>query len=201
VPELGEGSFQEVRACFFEPAAGGLSGGAFSFGLDFQCRRDVTGEGTAQWAAAVGVATGTARGSTSSVQIVPSAAPDPSIWDVSVDPTDLLRRQFEAIPAVKSFIVGADLGGDYEVGAIFVLENLDGFWEYLVHPVHFESEKWGFPFVERFEAFDTTDSDDPDYGQKIAALQTRSYQENPELAALVSQVASFEAAGDSGSPE
>jgi len=114
---------------------------------------------------------------------------------------ELLRRQGEAIPAVKSFVVGADLGGDYEVGAIFVFEDLDGFWEYLVHPVHFENEKWGFPFIERFEAFDTTDSDDPEYGQKIAALQTRSYQENPELAALVSQVPSFVAAGDSGSPE
>ncbi len=59
------------------------------------------------------------------------------------------------------------------------LEDLDGFWEYPVHPVHFEAEKWGLPFIERFEAFDTTDSDDPEYGQKIAALQTRSYQENP----------------------
>ena len=64
---------------------------------------------------------------------------------------ELLRRQGEIIPAVKSFVVGADLGGDFEVGAIFVLEDLEGFWEYLVHPVHFESEKWGFPFVEKFE--------------------------------------------------
>ncbi len=114
---------------------------------------------------------------------------------------DLLRKQGEAIPAVKSFVVGTDLGGDYEIGAIFVLENLDGLWEYLIHPIHFESEKWGFHLVERFEAFDTTDSDDPEYGEKIAALQTRSYQENPELAELVAQVPTFTAPGDLGSPE
>lgn len=114
---------------------------------------------------------------------------------------DLLRKQGEAIPAVKSFVVGADLGGDYEIGAIFVLEDLDGLWEYLIHPVHFESEKWGFHLVERFEAFDTTDSDDPEYGEKIAALQTRSYQENPELAELVAQVPTFVAPGDPDSPK
>lgn len=55
---------------------------------------------------------------------------------------DLLRRQGEAIPAVKSFVVGADLGGEYESGAIFVIEDLDGFWEYLTHPAHFESQKF-----------------------------------------------------------
>ncbi len=59
----------------------------------------------------------------------------------------------------------------------------------------------GVPLRRKVRAFDTTDSEDPEYGQKIAALHTRSYQENPELAALVSQVSSFVAAGDSGSPE
>ena len=123
--------------------------------------------------------------------------------DVSPEDTrhalDLLRKQGEAIPAVKSFVVGADLGGDYQYGAIFVIEDLDGFWEYLTHPAHFESEKFALSLVERFEAFDTTDSDDPEYGEKIANLQTRSYQENPALAALVSEVPSFTAAGDAGS--
>jgi hypothetical protein len=104
---------------------------------------------------------------------------------------DLLRQQGESIPAVKSFVVGPELGGDFEYGAIFVIEDLDGYWEYLTHPAHFESEKSGLHLIERFEAFDTTDSDDPEYGDKIAALHSRSYQENPELAKLVSEVPSF----------
>lgn len=110
---------------------------------------------------------------------------------------ELLRKQGADIPAVKSYIVGAEFGADFEFGAIFVIEDLTGFWEYLTHPVHFETEKWGLPFIERFEVFDTTDSDDPTYGQQIAALQTRSYQENPELATLVSQIPSFNAAAES----
>lgn len=32
------------------------------------------------------------------------------------------------------FVVGADLDGDFEVGVIFVLRDLEGFWEYFVHP-------------------------------------------------------------------
>lgn len=110
---------------------------------------------------------------------------------------ELLHKQGEAIPAVKAFVVGVDLGGEFEAGGIFVIEDLDGFWEYLTHPVHFETEKQAFHLIERFEAFDTTDSEDPEYGAKIAALQTRSYQENPELAALVAQVPTFTASGES----
>jgi hypothetical protein len=101
---------------------------------------------------------------------------------------DLLRKQGELIPAVKSYIVGPELGADYEYGAIFVLEDLEGYWEYLIHPAHFESEKSGLHLIERFEAFDTTDSDDPELASKIAALHQRSYEENPEIAALIGQV-------------
>ncbi|KAA9108094.1 Dabb family protein [Microbacterium rhizomatis] len=101
---------------------------------------------------------------------------------------ELLRRQGESIPAVKSFVVGPELGADFEYGAVFVIEDLDGYWEYLTHPAHFESEKSGLHLVERFEAFDTTDSDDPGMAAKIAALHRRSYEENPSIADLIAQV-------------
>lgn len=111
---------------------------------------------------------------------------------------ELLRQQGESIPAVKSFIVGPEFGGEFEYGAVFVIEDLDGYWEYLIHPAHFASEKLGMHLIEKFEAFDTTDSDDPDFGAKIAALHTRSHQENPEIAQLVAEVPSFRA--PDGSP-
>lgn len=104
------------------------------------------------------------------------------------DGLDLLRNQGKLIPAVKSFVVGPELGADFEYGAVFVLEDLDAYWEYLIHPAHFESEKSGLHLIERFEAFDTTDSDDPDFGAKIAALHKRSYAENPAIADLIAQV-------------
>jgi hypothetical protein len=104
---------------------------------------------------------------------------------------ELLRQAGEANPAVRSYIVGPDLGGDFEWGAVYVIDDLDGYWEYLTHPAHVRSEMNGMELIERFEAHDITDSDDPDLGNKIAKLQARNYEEHPELAALVAQVPSF----------
>ena len=46
----------------------------------------------------------------------------------------------------------------------------------------------GMELIDRFEAFDITDSDDPELGDKIVKLQARNYEEHPELAELVAQV-------------
>jgi hypothetical protein len=104
---------------------------------------------------------------------------------------DLLRQAGAANPAVRSFVVGRDLGGDFEWGAVYVLEDLDGYWEYLTHPAHLRSEVKGIPLLVRFEAFDITDSNDPEIGDKIAALQHRNFAEHPEVAALVAQAPAF----------
>ena len=39
-----------------------------------------------------------------------------------------LMRQDAANPAVKSWIVGRVLGGEYEYSAVYVVEDLDGYW-------------------------------------------------------------------------
>jgi hypothetical protein len=108
---------------------------------------------------------------------------------------DLLRQAGAANPAVRSFVVGPELGGDFEWGAVYVVEDLDGYWEYLTHPAHIRAEMEGMEFIDRFEAFDITDSDDTEIGSKIARLQARNYEEHPELAALVAQVPSFRVPG------
>ncbi|MFG2047035.1 Dabb family protein [Micromonospora sp. NPDC048935] len=109
------------------------------------------------------------------------------------DALDRLRRQGSDIDAVKSWVVGPDIGGDYEWGAVFAVEDLEGYWEYLIHPVHFESEKAGLPLIDRFVSFDITDDGDPEIGAQIAQLHKRSYEENPALAQLVADVPSFAA--------
>jgi len=113
---------------------------------------------------------------------------------------DLLRLAGAANPAVRSFVVGPELGGDFEWGAVYVVEDLDGYWEYLTHPAHVRTEMEGMKFIERFEAFDVTDSDDPEIGSKIARLQARNYEEHPELAALVAQAPSFRVPDGEGQP-
>ena len=102
-----------------------------------------------------------------------------------------LMRQVGANPAVKSHVVGPALGGEFEYGAVYVVEDLDSYWAYLEFPPHVREELWGIPYLEKFAAIDVSDSDDPEFGAKIAALQARHQQEHPEMAALVAQAPSF----------
>jgi len=106
-----------------------------------------------------------------------------------------LMRQDAANPAVRSWIVGRELGGEFEYSAVYVVEDLDGYWAYLTHPAHVRQELEGIPLIEKFAAIDVTDSDDPEIGEKIARLQARHLQESPELAALEAQTPSFTVPG------
>jgi hypothetical protein len=111
---------------------------------------------------------------------------------------DRMRQAGAANPAVRSWLVGPELGGEFEWGAMYVVDDLDGYWQYLTHPAHVRSELEGIAFLEKFVAFDVTDSDDPGLGEKIARLQARHLQESPELAALEAQAPSFKVPGRTG---
>lgn len=99
-----------------------------------------------------------------------------------------MRNQGRVIPAVKSFVVGRDFGGDFDWGGVFVIEDLDGYWEYLTHPAHARTDLIGMPLVEKFDSYDITDDDDPEMGTKIADLHRRRYENDPVLAALVGKL-------------
>jgi hypothetical protein len=101
---------------------------------------------------------------------------------------------------VKSYVVGPELGGEFEYGAVYVVEDLDSYWAYLEFPAHVHLELWGIPHLEKFAAIDVTDSDDPEFGAKVAALQARHQQEHPEIAAEIAQAASFTVPDGAGQP-
>ena len=111
---------------------------------------------------------------------------------------ELLRHAGADNPAVKSYVVGPELGGEFEYCAVYVVEDLDGYWAYLTQPAHVRSELEGIPLIEKFAAIDVSDSDDPDLAKKIAALQTRNFQEHPEVAAAAAAAASFTVPDGSG---
>jgi len=111
-----------------------------------------------------------------------------------------LMRQSGANPAVKSYVVGRELGGEFEYGAVYVVEDLDSYWAYLEFPAHVRLELWGIPYLEKFAASDVSDSEDPEIGAKIAALQARHQQEHPEIAAEIAQAASFTVPDGAGQP-
>ncbi|MFF0516505.1 Dabb family protein [Streptomyces sp. NPDC004250] len=102
-----------------------------------------------------------------------------------------LRNQGRAIPSVKSFVVGRDFGGEYEWGAVFVIADIDGYWDYLTHPSHLHTDRIGLPLVEKFASVDITDDSDPEIGAKIAALHQRRYDEIPDVADLVSDLKEY----------
>jgi hypothetical protein len=99
-----------------------------------------------------------------------------------------MREHGRVIPAVKSFIVGRDLGEEYEWSAVYVLEDLDGYWEYLMHPAHARSDRLGLPLAAKFDTFDIADDEDPGLGAKIAALHQRRYAEDPGFAELIASL-------------
>jgi hypothetical protein len=104
---------------------------------------------------------------------------------------EMLRQSGAANPAVKSFVVGREFGGAFDYGAVYAVEDLDAYWQYLEHPVHVHEELTGMELIERFEVVDITDSDDPGIAEKIAELQLRHMEAHPDIAALVMAVPSF----------
>ncbi|OYC98399.1 Dabb family protein [Microbacterium sp. Yaish 1] len=96
-----------------------------------------------------------------------------------------LRNQGEQIEAVRSFVVGPDFGGDFEYGAVFVIDDLDGYWEYLMAPSHAHTDRIGLPLLERFDSFDITDDAEPEIGDRIAELHRRRYDGDAALTQLV----------------
>ncbi|CAM3582784.1 Dabb family protein [Kibdelosporangium persicum] len=102
-----------------------------------------------------------------------------------------LRNQGRVIPSVKSFVVGPDHGGEYDYGAVFVIEDLAGYWEYLVHPAHLNTDRVGLPLVDKFASFDVTDDEDPQLGEKIAELHKRRYDSMPDISDLVAGLGEY----------
>ena len=104
---------------------------------------------------------------------------------------EMLRQSGAANPAVKSYVVGPEFGGEFEYAAVYVVEDLDGYWQYLEHPVHVREELTGIEFLERFQVIDITDSDDSEIGDEIARVQVRHLEAHPDIAALVAEAPSF----------
>jgi hypothetical protein len=105
------------------------------------------------------------------------------------------RNQGRSNPAVKSFVVGRDLGGDYSYSAVFAVDDLDGLFTYLTHPTTYQTDHLGLHLVERLEIFDVSDDDDPDLNAKIQDLHRRRNELNPEIAGKLADVPAYTGSG------
>ncbi|MFS8202212.1 Dabb family protein [Streptomyces sp. CWNU-52B] len=108
------------------------------------------------------------------------------------------REQGRSNPAIKSYVVGRDHGGDYEYSAVFAVEDLDGLFAYLTHPTTYQTDHLGLDLVERLAIFDISDDDDPELNAKIQELHRRRNELNPEVAGMLADVPAYSGAGVDG---
>ena len=105
------------------------------------------------------------------------------------------RTMAATIPSVRSSVVGRDHGGDYAYSCVFVLDDLEGLFEYLTHPATYATDAIGLELVERLDIFDISDDDDPELGAKIEELHRRRNEDNPTIVDLLGEVPEFRGAG------
>lgn len=113
-----------------------------------------------------------------------SLRPGVSAQDIA-DGLAAMDAASRAIPSVRSFVVGRDIGGEYDYGSVSVLDDLAGYEEMMNHPAHLEIDRAGLPLIDRFVSFDITDDPDPDLPARIADVHRRRYAAHPDVADLV----------------
>lgn len=103
----------------------------------------------------------------------------------------IMRDAADSVPLLKSFVLGRDFGGEYDYGAVSVVEDLAAYETLMNHPSHLEVDRVGLPLVDKFMSFDISDDPDPELGAKIAEIHRRRYAGNPEVSDLVSDLGEY----------
>lgn len=99
-----------------------------------------------------------------------------------------MREHITAISALEARVVGRDVGGEFEYGAVSVLADLAAYEEYMNHPAHLAMDRVGLPLVDTFVSYDIVDDPDPEVEGKIAEIHRRRFETVPDIAELVTDV-------------
>jgi hypothetical protein len=54
-----------------------------------------------------------------------------------------MRAAALSIPTITSFVIGRDIGGEYDFGAVSVIDDLAGYEVMMNHPAHLEIDRAG----------------------------------------------------------
>jgi Stress responsive A/B Barrel Domain len=106
-----------------------------------------------------------------------------------------LRRYPQEIDVIQTSCVGRDIGGEFEFGAMYALADIEALETYMNAPWHLETDAAGLPLVSAFVAFDLTDDEDPEIGEKIADVNRRRFENRPEILGLVEDLDSYTGSG------
>lgn len=99
---------------------------------------------------------------------------------------------------VSGGVFGRDFGGEFDFGAVSILDDLEAYEKMLNHPAHLEVDRLGLPLVHRFHSIDITDDPDPAMGSRIADLHRRRFEAHPDLLELVESVEDYQGSGVPG---
>ena len=99
-----------------------------------------------------------------------------------------LRKVGEELDVVEFYCVGRDLGGEFGVGAMYALKDIDAYRTYMFAPIHEQTDNAGLPIVSNQVSYDLTDDTDPQIGDKMAQVHRDRFAEWPHLRDLIRNV-------------
>ena len=120
---------------------------------------------------------------------------DPAAAEAAIQ---LLHRMGREIPVVQSYCVGRDIGGDFDLGATFVLKNIEDYKTYMHSPIHRQADEIGLPLLDNMISFDITDDPDPAIDDQIGRIHRERFESDKALTDLVGGIGSY---SGSGKPE
>lgn len=101
---------------------------------------------------------------------------------------DYLHRIGNELDVVEFFCVGPDLGGEFDLGAMYALKDIDAYRTYMFDPIHEQTDNAGLPVVANQVSYDITDDGDPDIGEKMAQVHRDRFAERPHLRELIAKM-------------
>jgi stress responsive alpha/beta barrel protein len=108
---------------------------------------------------------------------------------------DLLHRIGKELAGVEFYCVGRDLGGDFDLGAMYALKDFDAYRTYMFAPIHEETDNAGLPIVTNQVSYDITDDPDPQIVDKMAQVNRDRFAQRPELRRLITSMGSYRGLG------
>ena len=101
----------------------------------------------------------------------------------------MMKQMGETIDVVEDYIVGADLSGEFDVSATFVVRGYDDFRTYLFDPLHIAVDMAGIPMAKNLELLDIVDTPNPqEAAARLAAIHQERFETVEGLAELIQQV-------------
>lgn len=108
---------------------------------------------------------------------------------------DLMNRLGKELDVIEFYCVGRDIGGEFNIGAMYALKDIDAYRTYMFAALHEDIDNAGLPLVTNQVSYDLTDDSDPQIGEKMAQVHRDRFAQRPELRQLITSLGSYRGPG------